>query len=320
MYPYDSDVLASSMHAVDVDPNPYTLSPPPHHNPKPQTPHPGRPPHPNPQGGGGTRTHAHAQPRRFIYLRWNIYIIAPLARVMDEDVVDYNAGASHEEVEANGSAMDPSLFPDPAVGLARRVRANLYNPQQPDLGVLEVDRVVYQIHPDGSPPARAYWLGRKLSKTILGCVRSCTVLTLREGSKWTGPESGEAGGGAIWLVTADTLAVKMMSWPMVQKHMGELGEDGWKEVAAMQWIGQAGTSPHVLDAIDVLRNDEAMYLFMPLGTGSLFETAKTTFERSGAGRFPEPFARGWFRQLLSVSRCSGADWIAAVMENDLCHV
>ena len=82
MYPYDSDVLASSMHAVDVDPNPYTLSPPPLHNPTPNTPLPGLEPLASLKGGRGTRTHArtHAHSRADSYTCAGTYTLSHPSR------------------------------------------------------------------------------------------------------------------------------------------------------------------------------------------------------------------------------------------------
>jgi serine/threonine protein kinase len=85
-----------------------------------------------------------------------------------------------------------------------------------------------------------------------------------------------------------------MSWQKIRelRHI----EDPQKEVAAMQFVSQDGTHPHVMGTLDVLQDEEYLLMFMPFcSSGDLFGFVQQ------AGRFPEPMARYWFKQILEVS-------------------
>ena len=88
------------------------------------------------------------------------------------------------------------------------------------------------------------WIGRKLKKAIYRCVRSCTVLKLREGG-WQGP-----GAGGCWEVTSEMAAVKIMDWNAVNELRGKHMEDPMKEVSAMQYIAQDGPHENVLGTLN----------------------------------------------------------------------
>eukprot|EP00561_Arcocellulus_cornucervis_P011551 CAMPEP_0185809092 /NCGR_PEP_ID=MMETSP1322-20130828/5994_1 /TAXON_ID=265543 /ORGANISM="Minutocellus polymorphus, Strain RCC2270" /LENGTH=396 /DNA_ID=CAMNT_0028505341 /DNA_START=258 /DNA_END=1448 /DNA_ORIENTATION=+ len=211
---------------------------------------------------------------------------------MDDLAQLMNASASHQEVTENGPPAQPLQFPPPTVGRAHRVTAIVHNPATSEEA--QVPNVVYEARSDGAAPVRGYWIGRKLKKAIYGCVRSCTVLRLRPGSTWTGPESGAAGGGAAWEVTPEMAAVKIMDWNLVRDLRGRHMEDPVKEVSAMQYLCTDGGSPNVLGTLDVMSDEQYLYSFMPFcSCGELFGYV----ERDG--RFSEPVARFWFRQLLN---------------------
>ena len=72
-----------------------------------------------------------------------------------------------------------------------------------------------------------------------------------------------------------------------------------KEVAAMQFLCRDGAQPNVLGCWDLFKDSKYIYLVMPFcSSGELFGYV----ERNG--RFEEPVAKFWFRQLLNVSQCS----------------
>jgi Protein kinase domain len=200
---------------------------------------------------------------------------------MEEDLAFLdNASAAFEDIEVNGAPCAPLPFDRPKTGNAERVDAPVYNPVTHD--VLEVSNIIYERHADGRPPDRAYWVGRKLKKCIFGVVKECTILRFRNDMN------------APWEVTAQKAAVKIMSWQKIRdlRHI----EDPQKEVAAMQYISRAGGHPHVMGVLDVLQDDEYLLLFMPFcSSGDLFGFVQQ------AGRFPEPMARYWFKQILEVS-------------------
>ena len=200
---------------------------------------------------------------------------------MEEDLAFLdNASAAYEDIEVNGAPCAPLPFDRPKTGNAERVDAPVYNPVTHD--VLEVSNIIYERHADGRPPERAYWVGRKLKKCIFGVVKECTILRFRNDMN------------APWEVTAQKAAVKIMSWQKIRdlRHI----EDPQKEVAAMQYISKGGGHPHVMGVLDVLQDDEYLLLFMPFcSSGDLFGFVQQ------AGRFPEPMARYWFKQILEVS-------------------
>jgi len=229
-----------------------------------------------------------------------IFAVWGLQTKMDEDLAQLiNASASYAELEANGRPENPLKFPSPSVGQARRVTAVVHSPTT--FEEAEVPNVVYEARRDGSAPHRAYWIGRKLKKAIYGCVRSCTVLKLMPGSVWTGPDSGSAGMGVKWEVTAEMAAVKIMDWNRVRALRGKHFEDPANELSAMQMLSGGGDTPNVLRVLDVLQDAQYLYSFMPFcSSGELFSYVEH-------GRFTEPVARFWFRQLLNVScRDSGS--------------
>lgn len=197
---------------------------------------------------------------------------------MEEDLAFLdNASAAYEDIEVNGAPSAPLPFDRPKTGNAERVDAPVYNPVTHD--VLEVSNIIYERHADGRPPDRAYWVGRKLKKCIFGVVKECTILRFRNDMN------------APWEVTAQKAAVKIMSWQKIRdlRHI----EDPQKEVAAMQYISKGGGHPHVMGVLDVLQDDEYLLLFMPFcSSGDLFGFVQQ------AGRFPEPMARYWFKQIL----------------------
>jgi len=201
-----------------------------------------------------------------------------------------NASASFYDIEANGDPVAPLPFERPKTGTAERVDAPVYNPVTHD--VLEVSNIIYERHSDGRPPKRAYWVGRKLKKCIFGVVKECTILNFRNDMN------------APWEVTAQKAAVKIMSWQKIRdlRHI----EDPQKEVAAMQHISQLGPHPHVMGVLDVLQDEEYLLLFMPFcSSGDLFGFVQQ------AGRFPEPMARYWFKQIL--------DGLSHLQRMGICH-
>lgn len=199
---------------------------------------------------------------------------------MDELAFLENASASYDDIAETGPAADPLGFEPATIGAAERVDAAVYNPVTRE--ILEVSNIIYERHPDGRPPERAYWVGRKLKKCIFGVVKACTILKFRNV-----PD-------VPWEVTEHKAAVKIMSWQKIRelRHI----EDPQKEVAAMQFLSRYGVHPHVMGTLDVLQDEEYLLLFMPFcSSGDLFGFVQQ------AGRFPEPMARYWFRQIIDVS-------------------
>lgn len=203
---------------------------------------------------------------------------------MDELAQLTNASASHDELLENGPPKPPLNFPSARVGQAARVTATVYNPATSEEA--QVPNVIYEHRSDSRPPKRAYWIGRKLKKAIYGCVRSCTILKLQEGT-WQGD-------GGTWEVTPRMAAVKIMDWNAVRELHGRHMEDPVKEVSAMQFITRDGSHSNVMETLDVLQDEQYLYSFMPFcSCGELFGFVQRD------GRFSEPVARHWFRQILN---------------------
>jgi serine/threonine protein kinase len=192
-----------------------------------------------------------------------------------------NSTASYEDLLLNGPPSPPLQFGTPRTGRAERVDAPVLNPITQE--ILEVSNIIYERHSDERPPERAYWVGRKLKKCIFGVVKECTLLRFRNDRH------------VPWEVTAGKAAVKIMSWQKIRElqHI----EDPIKEVAAMQYVSSVFGSPHphVMGVLDVLQDDDYLLMFMPFcSSGDLFGFVQQ------AGKFPEPMARYWFRQILEV--------------------
>jgi serine/threonine protein kinase len=198
---------------------------------------------------------------------------------MEELAFLENASASYDDIAMVGQPCAPLQFDHPHTGHAERVDAPVLNPVTRE--VLEVSNIIYERHLDGRPPNHAYWVGRKLKQCIFGVVKECTMLRFRNDAS------------VPWEVTSQKAAVKIMSWEKIRalRHI----EDPIKEVAAMQYICKDGTHPHVMSVLDVLQDEEYLLLFMPFcSSGDLFSFVQQ------AGKFPEPMARYWFRQILEV--------------------
>lgn len=200
-----------------------------------------------------------------------------------------NTAATFDEISSCGKPYIPLDFPDPVFSSVTRVNASVLNPTTNEEVV--VPNVFYAIRPDGMPPPRAYWIGRKLKKAIYGCVRSCTVLKVREGG-WAGSH-----GNSQWEITSEMAAVKIIDLEAVQELRGSHIEDPIKEVAAMQFLSsQNDVIQNVMPCWDLFKDEKYIYLVMPFcSSGELF----TQVERNG--RFQESIARFWFKQLLNVS-------------------
>jgi serine/threonine protein kinase len=199
---------------------------------------------------------------------------------MDDIAFLDNASASFQAIAENGRAVSPLPFEKANVGLAERVDAAVYNPVTHEMR--QVSNIIYERRLDGRPPERAYWIGRKLKKCIFGVVKSCTVLKFRNDHD------------VPWEVTEHRAAVKIMSWQKIRqiRHI----EDPQKEVAAMQHVAFHGEHPHVMAPLDLLQDEDYLLVFMPYcSSGDLFQFVQQ------AGKFPEPMARFWFRQILDVS-------------------
>lgn len=213
---------------------------------------------------------------------------------MDDLALLNNAAASFEEVARNGEASNAADFPRPIVGDADRVTAKVYSPITGEEA--DVRNIVYEKKADGAMPTRGYWLGRILKEAIYGVVRSATILRVRH----------QAGKAISWETTNEKAAVKIMSWDKIREMRGQHMEDPVKEVSAMQFVSRDGCHRNVLGTLDVLKDNEYLYSFMPFcSEGELFAFVKKD------GHFSEPVARYWFKQIL--------DGLGHLQRMGICH-
>ena len=189
----------------------------------------------------------------------------------------------------SGPPSHPPDFPSATFSNVVRVNASVYNPETGE--EIIIPNILFEVRQDGRPPERAYWIGRKLKTAKYGCVCACSVLKAREGG-WTGsPER------SLWEITPELAAVKIIDNALACQLQWKNSEDPIKEAAAMQFCSKSGTEPNLLELYDLFRDEEYIYMFMPYcSKGELFHCIKRN------GRFDEPVAKFWFKQLLSVSQ------------------
>jgi serine/threonine protein kinase len=217
---------------------------------------------------------------------------------MDELAVLSNASATYDEIASIHDPAPPLQFPDPVLGRAVRTTAMVYNPET---GIEQPHpNVIYRAYPEfpNQVPTHAYLIGKKLKRAIYGCVRAASVLRLRQPPDNTSQPQPSCAGTEVWEYTTTMAAVKIIDWNAVRQMRGKHTEDPVKEVACMQYISRDGQDPHpnVLGTWDVLADEQYLYSFMPFCSGGeMF----TYVERDG--RFLEPVARHWFKQILQVS-------------------
>uniref|UniRef100_A0A7S2P167 Protein kinase domain-containing protein n=1 Tax=Leptocylindrus danicus TaxID=163516 RepID=A0A7S2P167_9STRA len=208
---------------------------------------------------------------------------------MDELAALNNAHATYDDLLVYGDPVPPLNFPEPELHPAARVSATLFHREENRL--FEAPNVVYR---DGDEvPHFAYWIQRKLKKAIYGCVRSCMLLKLCQDMPYqTDPSTGRR--NIIWEITGKFVAVKIMDWDLIRKLSGVHKEEPLKEIAAMQSLRNTlDACPHVMPTLDVMTDQQYLYSFMPYCSGGeLFSYVQRD------GRFPEPLARFWFRQLV----------------------
>jgi serine/threonine protein kinase len=179
------------------------------------------------------------------------------------------------------------------------------SPKPPDVAAVH-NTALAQSH-DTDDEILAYWPQRRLQDAIYGSVWACLVLRRHFGvaaddaARAAGVEPGSAAAPMVWEITGAHVAIKMIEWARVHHMRGRLLEDPVKEVAAMQMLGG---HPNVLSSSEVLQDSDFLYSIMPFcRDGDLFGIVVKYAEDSGGEiGMPEPVARYWFRQILSV-RC-----------------
>jgi hypothetical protein len=245
----------------------------------------------------------------------------------------HHAKLTFRDVMAAGDATRPLDFPPPMVARGVRVNALVVHPdtgtRQVCSGVIHREdltgnhpgeplspnspgsRIETHLPQPSHPPTNtevlAYWPQRRLQDAIYGSVWACLVLKRHYGvaaddaARAAGVEPGSPKAPIVWEITGEHVAVKMVEWARVHHMRGRLLEDPVKEVAAMQMLGSH--HPNVLGSTEVLQDGDFLYSIMPFfRDGDLFGIVVQYTEESGGDvGMPEPVARYWFRQILSVS-------------------
>lgn len=217
-----------------------------------------------------------------------------------------NAYASYGDLEANSMPARPLAFPDPNILRARRISNALIYDREVDQ-LFEVQNIVFRDVEDVGLIERGFWIQQKIKKAIYGCIRACRVV-----KPCTDPlVVQDQPPLVIWELTDEFVAVKILDLDIIRVLGARHRENPYQEIAAMQMIEQYNrildTEPiRVLNAIDVLSDDNYLYLFMPYcNRGELFSHLEEN------GRFPEPLARYYFKQLL--------DGLFCLQKTGVCH-
>jgi len=228
-----------------------------------------------------------------------------------------NAFASFNDLETLSSPPShPLKFADAEMYHARRIMQGTVYDRAEDL-VFDVENIVYCDNL-GIPPDRAYWIQRKLKKTIYGCVRFCRILKrcdIDTSLMLPNPifTSQDPAANILWEITDDLAAVKICDWDIIRSMNGLHREDPLQEISAMQLVHRLqGMEPgedessRVLSLLDVLSDSNYLFIFMPYcNSGELY-----THVEAG-GRLLEPLARYFFKQLL--------DGLLKLQKAGVCH-
>ena len=214
------------------------------------------------------------------------------------------AHLTFDEVAASGDPARPLDFPPPKVQAGVRVNALVVHPES---GSRQVGSGVIHAEDLSKENCVAYWPQRRMQDAIYGSVWGCLVLKQHFGiaaddaARAAGLEPGAPTAPIVWEITGKHVAIKMVEWAKVHGTRGRLLEDPIKEVSAMQLLG-SGHHPNVLQSVKVLQDGEYLYSIMPFcRDGELFSLVVQYAEESGGEiGMPEPVARFWFRQILSV--------------------
>jgi len=133
----------------------------------------------------------------------------------------------------------------------------------------------------------AYMIRRTLRNAIYGKVVHAYVLEINEDHGY-------------WEMNGAECAIKIMNRRQMEKNAKSrtTEEDPLREMATMQHLknhNQRQQQPNVLTPIDIVQDDENVYLILPLcNGGELFDRLDAT---NGDG-FSEEEARYWFKQLM----------------------
>ena len=175
-----------------------------------------------------------------------------------------------------------------------------------------------QMNDNDHPPTnkRAYWIQRTIRKAIYGKVKMGVVLRARNVVSTSNTPEAE------WEVTSEPCAIKEMEWSRIRSARGRLAENPIGEVGALHYMqqltkDQQQNPQHVLVPLDLLSDDQFLYLISPFcNGGELFDLLENR------EKFTEVEARYWMKQVLLVRntmRNSPCSWLLCYLLAGLTH-
>jgi len=235
---------------------------------------------------------------------------------------DRHATLRYNDVASAGKPARPLDFPSPEVFRGERVDIRARDHKSGTIHYLK--NVLLRSSNNNKYSSKrsscgtAYFVTKKISKTVYGCVNLCIVLkridkasNRNQRNKSIKIEDRQDDGGDCpsleWESTDHQAAIKISEWKKIHALRGKHLEDPIKEIAAMQLLGNY--HQHVVGTLECLQDDKCLYTIMPyLGGGDLYGRLITfmgyrsiqsdTISDNGMTGFDEASARIWFRQIL----------------------
>jgi hypothetical protein len=232
----------------------------------------------------------------------------------DDHVVGLHAELTYEDVAAAGPPARPLDFPAPCVHRCHKIDIHARDHRS---GTIHFLRNVLVRSEDSE---RAYFVTKKLTRTVYGSIRLCIVLrrrvTLSDANVEEREDSPSNQPQIEWESTDLQAAVKISEFSKIHAMRGRHLEDPIKEISTLQLLGNY--HPHVLGAFDVLQDDNFLYTFTRyLPGGELYGRLEEGFPRrkmpdeelegKGVYSYDESKARAWFKQLVKASFTWEAD-------------
>lgn len=220
----------------------------------------------------------------------------------DDHAMGMHADLSYDDVVAAGPPARPLDFPAPTVLRCKTVDVHAKDHRS---GTIHFLRNVIVRTDDAE---HAYFVTKKLGKTVYGSIRLGIVLRRRERSPSSKAEERQdtQTPEIEWESTDLQAAIKISEFSKIHAMRGRHLEDPIKEISAMQLLGNY--HPHVLGAMEVLQDDNYLYaITRHLSGGELYGRIMEAFPQkrqpeqiNGTDNFSydESKARTWFKQLI----------------------
>ncbi len=222
----------------------------------------------------------------------------------DEHAMGLHADLSYDDVVAAGPPARPLDFPAPTVLRCKNTDVHARDHRSGTIHFLR--NVIFR----ADDADTAYFVTKKLGKSVYGSIRLCIVLRRRQRSSTHRVEERQdtQTPEVEWESTDLQAAIKVSEFSKIHAMRGRHLEDPIKEISAMQLLGNY--HPHVLGAMDVLQDDNYLYtISRHLPGGELYGRIMEAFpqkrqleqiEGSDQFNYDESKARIWFKQLIMV--------------------